>query len=65
MKKISKDKSVKLTQNELEELGEEVIKEIRALIKKCNQIETFYKENPLVIDDELYERFESWLADRK
>lgn len=28
-------------------------------------MDEFLKENPLTIDDEIEERFESWLADRK
>ena len=32
---------------------------------RARKMQQFLKENPLVIDDEIEERFESWLAERR
>ena len=86
MKKLSKNKSVKLTKgSKIAELLREHTNKINEITDWINNIERehtewinelereqhdirmqqFLKENPLTIDDEIEERFERWLADKK
>lgn len=87
MKKLSKHKSVKLTQtvsgqreilrehtNKINEITDWINNIEREHTEWINELEReqhdirmqqFLKENPLTIDDEIEERFERWLADKK
>lgn len=72
MKKISKHKSVKLTQtvSGQREILREHTNKINEIVDWINNVEReslmqqFMKENPTVLDDDIPNKFDEWIGER-
>ena len=71
MKKLSKNKSVKLTsKTPVGEILREHTNKINEIVEWINNVEReslmqqFMKENPTVLDDEIPNKFDEWMGER-